>query len=255
VPVRQLLRRYSPGAAKGPASGAVRTATSALALRPIVVKKDLKAIREYLHSLLRYSGSYLTDERGLDQSIICRFPVSLGEFGNAIFPHVNVDEELCGYEIKNWPPVGQKRSFTGFSEGGERGLYCCRMQPFSEVLFVVICESAIDAISYFQLYSGESTLFVSTAGTSISETQRAHLTSLLHKYHDATLLLAMDNDTHDKQGNPLTFDNRPGEKMAKLVRSLALPSHNVVRHTPTLKDWNADLLALRATGKGTSGAQ
>jgi len=54
----------------------------------------------------------------------------------------------------------------------------------------------------------------------------------------------MDNDEF-KDGVFIPFDQRPGEIMAKLVTRLAHLGMKIVRDTPILKDWNADLLAKR----------
>ena len=69
--------------------------------------------------------------------------------------------------------------------------------------------------------------------------------ALFAEHSSATLVLAMDNDEFNKHGEFLAFDDRPGEKMARLLASLA-SGMQIERHTPTHKDWNADLLAMRA---------
>jgi hypothetical protein len=157
-----------------------------------------------------------------------------------------VDGEVCGFEVKNRPPAGEKRSFTGFSEGGERGLFIGRIGDWDQITEIVVCESAIDAIRYAELNIKWGSLYVSTGGTAISAAQREHLICLFDEYPDATLVMAMDNDAFDKQGNPIPFEKRPGDTMARMVRSLALPSHGVIRDKPTLKDWNEDLMDRQA---------
>jgi hypothetical protein len=111
---------------------------------------------------------------------------------------------------------------------------------------IVIAESAIDAMSHAQLFPQENTIYASTAGTNLTAEQQEHLRALFAEHSTATLVLAMDNDEFNKRGELQAFDDRPGEKMAKLVASLAPLGMHFERHTPTLKDWNADLLAMRA---------
>jgi len=242
IPVRQLLRQYAPGSKK-PAVRKV-SAQEIQAMAPVVVEKDLEGIAEYLNSIPDYTGTYLTETRGLDQSIIERFSVGLGMYGNAIFPHITNDNEYCGYEYKNKPKCGDKKSVTGFSEGGHKGFFVGCPDESDIVKKIVVTEAGIDALSYYQLKPEPHTLYISTAGTQLSELQKSQLMEILYNYPNATLVLAMDNDEF-KDGVFIPFDQRPGEIMAKLVTRLAHLGMKIVRDTPILKDWNADLLAKR----------
>ena len=71
--------------------------------------------------------------------------------GNAIFPHYD-EEGTCGYEIKN-------KGFTGFSAGGDKGLWVSRCFAGDESL--VIAESAIDALSFHALHKWKTARYVS----------------------------------------------------------------------------------------------
>jgi hypothetical protein len=76
VPVRQLLRGYIPNA-KRPAE---RRVAKDLVAQPVVVAKDLEAIQAYESTLKSYTGTYLTEERGLsDYFIRTFFPVGVGQ--------------------------------------------------------------------------------------------------------------------------------------------------------------------------------
>jgi hypothetical protein len=86
------------------------------------------------------------------------------------------------------------------------------------------------------------TLYVSTGG-SVGQAQREHLICLFDEFPDAQFVMAMDNDEFDEQGNVIAHEERPGNKMAYLVRSLALPDSDVIRAMPKRKDWNDDLRA------------
>jgi hypothetical protein len=73
---------------------------------------------------------------------------------NVIFPHADVAGP-CGYEIKN-------RNFTGFSKGGDKGLFFSAARAGNTTL--VIAESGIDALSYAALHPQENGRYASTAG-------------------------------------------------------------------------------------------
>lgn len=243
IPVRQLLRQYVPGAKK-PAARKVPV-QAILDMKPVVIEKDPAKIKAYLNTIPDYTGAYLTETRGLDQATIDRFPVGLGMYGHAVFAHKSVDREFCGYEYKNKPKAGETKSVTGFAEGGQKGLFIGCPDGSDAIERIVIAEAAIDVISFYQLNPETNTLYLSTAGTKISSIQEDQLRDLLGLFPSATLVLAMDNDVTDKHGNAVEFNERPGEVMAKDIASLAPFGMKTVRATPTLKDWNADLLAKR----------
>jgi hypothetical protein len=81
----------------------------------------------------------------------------LGPHGNALFVHTTEAGEVTGYEIKN-------RGFTGFATGGTKSAWQSAAQPTDGTL--VLTESAIDALSYFQLHPDPigRTRFLSTGG-------------------------------------------------------------------------------------------
>jgi hypothetical protein len=73
---------------------------------------------------------------------------------NAVFPHWN-RSGICGYELKN-------RNFTGFSPGGEKGLWITRAA--GDYRRLVIAESAIDALSYAAIFPDADAIYASTGG-------------------------------------------------------------------------------------------
>lgn len=101
---------------------------------------------------------YLTGERGLSPALLGagRFMrrVKIDERRNAIFPHFDA-LGLCGYEIKN-------RGYTGFSAGGEKGLWFSRTERADVKL--VVAESAIDALSYAALFPDPGARYASIGG-------------------------------------------------------------------------------------------
>ncbi|WP_425400413.1 toprim domain-containing protein [Aeoliella sp.] len=148
---------------------------------------------------------------------------------NALFAHFNTDG-LCGFEIKN-------RGFTGFSTGGVKGLFCSR--PGLDDSELVICETAIDALSFATLFGTNGKRFVSTAGQ-ISPLQRSLLQSAAQKMpRGSTIILAMDNDPG-------------GHKLAEAIAD-ALSEVNgkqVTQHLPPREgeDWN-DVLCRSPTSQ------
>jgi hypothetical protein len=108
---------------------------------------------------------------------------------NALFAHFNRDG-LCGFEIKN-------RGFTGFSPGGTKGLFYSRPRPDDGEL--VVCETAIDLLSYAALFGVQRKRFLSVAGQ-ISPAQEQLLVSAAQKMPSGgTTVLALDNDPGGRQ--------------------------------------------------------
>ncbi|RFO94638.1 hypothetical protein DIC66_22435 [Rhodoferax lacus] len=208
-----------------------------MALAPVTVDKDLEAIAEAVVSTPQYSEcgpGYLTKDRGISAETLRAFQVQKGEYGNALFPHLNKFSQWCGYEVKNRPPKGETHSFTGFSKGGEKGLYFAWQDPEGqEPRRIVITEAAIDLMSYYQLHHAtqKDTMYVSTGGSALCPDQEGQLVTLLKAFPDASLVLAMDADP-------------AGDRFAAKVVGLAPVGMKIDRHTPPQhKDWNDYLLA------------
>jgi len=237
VRVRQALRPWAPGA-KNPAVKKPAAPPS----RPVAVERDRTAIVAAWKSMQPYQGSYLTDIRKLDPATIQAFGVRQDEYGNACFRHRKLGEGVTGYEYKNAPLPGEKETFTGFCGGGEKTLFTGKLDdlPVSQL---VVVESAIDVLSYAQMHHQPGTLYISVAG-SMSHEQALQLKTRIIGHPTATLVLATDNDLIDKNGQPLAFDARPGEKLAKAIAAMAPQGMTIKRHTPNTKDWNADLQAM-----------
>ncbi len=101
---------------------------------------------------------YLELERGIPAAVLGspRFAgkIYMDARRNAVFPHRDHDG-VCGYEIKN-------RGFTGFSKGGEKGLWVSACRKTDTAL--VIAESAIDALSYAILHPNPAARYASIGG-------------------------------------------------------------------------------------------
>lgn len=162
------------------------------------------------------SGGYL-EKRGLTPDTIRLFSNRIGvdRRGNVCFRH----DDLCnvtGWEMKN-------HGFTGFPEGGKKALFGCKVgYPQKEATpLLVFTESAIDAMSYYQLHPRPG-FYLSIAGN-MSPEQQELLTWVLNRYPQANIVIATDKD-------------RDGEKYADFIRSVR---PDAVRAEPPIgKDWN-----------------
>lgn len=139
--------------------------------------------------------------------------------GKVLFPHHDLNG-ITGYELRD-------SNLKLFAKGGKRALW------FSQILddceFLVIVESAIDAMSHSELYAGWKASYISVAGE-ISQLQK----ELLRKFCNAklckagrmTLVAAFDND-------------EAGHRHYQTVQGLT--EKPVERLLPVGKDWNDDL--------------
>lgn len=134
--------------------------------------------------------------------------------GNAIFPHYD-QAGVSGLEIKN-------REFTGFSKGGEKGLW---FHGPKDPERIIVCESAIDCMSHYQIHKPEKTMYVSTAGK-MSPEAKQNLKSLLDRNDQAQVVAAFDND---KDGRKF------GQELAEIA------GREVKNGLPKEKDWNEQL--------------
>jgi hypothetical protein len=136
-----------------------------------------------------------------------------------LFPHYD-DAGFAGFESKG-------HGWTSFAAGGVKALWSSNILPDDGRL--VLVESAIDALSHYQLYPDASTRYASTAGT-ISEHQRRVIAAAITRLPaGCSVVLAFDRDPS-------------GEELARQVRELAL-GRTVRITSPIGKDWNDCLKA------------
>lgn len=190
--VRQELRPWISGSHipdRPPASSFVKK------LEPVIV--DLEAVRaaynaaESVHDF----HPYLCQARAIPAALLAseRFSgrVRRDNRGNALFPHWNLDGEICGFELKN-------DGFTGFAKHGQKGLWGSRKKDSDDRL--AICETAIDALSYAVLSGHERTRFLSTSGM-LSPLQPGILNLAMRRLpRGCEVVMAVD---HDDGGNTL----------------------------------------------------
>lgn len=170
---------------------------------------------------------YLTS-RGLGPDVLAlpRFEgcIRVDQRNNALFPHYDKDG-LCGFEVKN-------QDFTGFSPGGVKGLWYSKTKPSDH--WLVLTESAIDAISFQVIHGGDGARYMSTGGA-LNPQQPALLRGAMEKMPEGSVIV-------------LAFDmDEAGEKLSEEVKALAPAGRTVRRMLPepgTGKDWN-DMLRNR----------
>ena len=181
-------------------------------------------------------NSYLQTERGIPAETYMHPKFSgrirVDRRGNIAFPHWESSGRVTGFELKN-------TGFTGFAKGGAKRLFGSGIAADDREL--IVCETAIDLLSYAALHGIEGRRFISTAG-SFSGEQVPLLKSALQKMPSGgSVVWAVDAD---EGGNTLTARFRA---LFGDVVGLALEQR---RHSPTTfgRDWNDELKAWLADG-------
>lgn len=189
-------------------------------LEPIT--KDLaKVIAAYNRMQAVISHPYL-EGRGIPAATLAdpRFEgrIFTDERRNAVFPHWN-RAGVCGFEIKN-------QGFTGFSSGGEKGLWVSRSgQPETRL---VIAESAIDAMSYAAIFPDAQVRYASTGGKMNPQQPELIRAAILKLPEGGEVIAATDAD-------------EDGRKLADIIEAIAGEAGRAFRrHEPPQEgtDWN-----------------
>lgn len=190
-------------------------------------KDRLKVEKAYGRMQDAVAHPYLEVERAIPAALLQndRFArrIRIDARQNAVFPHFDA-RGLCGYELKN-------RDFTGFSPGGNKGLWLSREESGDDCL--VICESAIDALSYAVLFPEERSRYGSFAGQ-ISPAQREWIRATAARMPLKSKIVAA------------TDADREGAKLAQAIReAVDLTGRDdltpVVHQPVEYKDWNDQL--------------
>jgi hypothetical protein len=172
---------------------------------------------------------YLVNERALPASLLesPRFAgtIRVDARGNAIFPHYD-EHGLCGYEIKN-------HDFTGFSTGGEKGLWSSN--DFPDDRCIMFGESAIDVTSYAALFPDAHTRYRSISGKPNPRQPGRVLAAIVAMPPGSLIIGGMDAD-------------KDGRELAGVVRqAFEFSGRNDLRFHEEeplkVKDWNDQLKA------------
>jgi hypothetical protein len=205
---RKTLRAYAPSS--------FPTAHVSHIHKPRPIPHDRAALAVQWHRFAPCRPAYL-ESRGLTPATIAAFADRLRTDGrgNTAFRHDDRDG-LTGWEIKN-------RDFTGFAAGGRKSLFGCRagMTRADDPSRLIVAESAIDAMSYYQ-HDPKPALALSFGGE-LSPEQAGLLRDILTKYPAAEIVTATDNDDQGDRYAALIEATRPDATRAR---------------SPTGKDWN-----------------
>jgi Toprim-like/Protein of unknown function (DUF3991) len=178
-----------------------------------------------MHDAARHP--YLEGERQIPAELLQseRFAgtVRVDGHGNSVFPHFD-QNGLSGYEIKN-------KGFTGFATGGTKGLWSSCAMPDDDKL--VVCESAIDAMSHAVLHPDAHARYASIGGKPSPVQPELVRTAVARLPLRSLVVAAMDADAD-------------GRKLAEMVRHAVELSGRVdlrfLIHEPVgCKDFNDEL--------------
>jgi len=150
-------------------------------------------------------------------------------YNNIIFPHEDRDG-LCGFEIKN-------KGFTGFSEGGTKGLWFSNI--FKSDTRLVIAETAIDALSFHCLNPDPHTRYCSIGGK-MNPSQPALITGAVSKMPEGSeIIIATDADTAGRM---------MAGKIEHYVQAAQRDDITLTRAEPPEEgaDWNDQLRTVRS---------
>jgi len=210
---RQTLRRYAPS------SFPTALSLSSALPKPRPIPHDRTALMVAWHRFKPCHPAYI-ESRGLTPDTIATFSdrIRTDERHNTVFRHDDLSG-LSGWEIKN-------KGFTGFARGGKKAFFACKagIQPEDKINRLVVAESALDAMSFYQ-HDPSPTLVLSFGG-GLSPEQEELLCYVLTKYPAAEIVTATDNDPQGEVFADLIKAHRPDATRALPVKG---------------KDWNDSL--------------
>lgn len=161
----------------------------------ILVETEYAETRDALHGL-----PYLENERGLPASLLAskRFAgrVRIDKRGNAIFPHIDAEGIVTGFEKKN-------KGFTGFASGGTKGLWLSNLFP--DDTSIILCESGIEGLSYALLFPDARARYGSIGGKLNPSQPEQILREIVRMPANSEIVAAMNAD-------------KDGRDLARVVR-------------------------------------
>lgn len=184
-------------------------------------------IERFVRAQLAHNSRYL-NERGIRPETLtdARFRETwrVDTRGNVLFPHKD-DEGVCGYEVKN-------RGYTSFASHARKTVWRSRALDGDDRM--VVTESAIEALSYFQLHRSSSARYMSVSGAWSPAGLEQLQASTRRLPERAIVVLAFNNDAGGRQ------------LAERLQPRIEAEGRRVTRHVPERegRDWN-DLLKVR----------
>ena len=218
--VRILLR---------PFLGLPQKASSSLPPLEEIKKDRAKVEAKFALTRVATRHPFLENERGIPARLLedprFRGTVRIDVRGNAVFPHVDRNGDLVGFELKN---VG---GFTGFSPGGMKGLWLSNKTENDNRL--VILESSIDALSYAAIFGNTERTRYASVGGNVSPAQKEQIRCIISSMQQSKIVAAFDADA-------------AGTKLSDMVREIVqLVGRDdlsfVLQKPAGYKDWNDQL--------------
>jgi hypothetical protein len=209
--------------------------TPALPEMPVLLptSPDLAEVRRrYFGMSVPLSHPYLEDERAIPATVLLNWRFAgrfrIDQYGAAVFPHFDIENEVCGYEIKN------RRGFTGFAPGGRKGIWLSNAGEHDRRF--VLAESGIDAISHAVLFDDPVARYGSIGGRPTTVQLEIIRKVLVAVPAGSEIVAAMDA-------------NQAGRELADLIEAVygrcGRGDLTFRRHEPVgAEDWN-DLLKAR----------
>lgn len=198
--------------------------------------RDYEAVRRRWATMPSGAPYLLT--RGLDPDLIARFPneIRTDSHGYACCAHRLAGGQLVGYEFKGPRPAGEetaKRSKTGFAKNGSKALFRVGVGEFRRI---VICESAIDALSVAQ-YEGlrDGTRYASVYG-SMGDDNIATLREIARRYPGLLWSCGFDADARGAEFTEQVRAIVVNEDPSAMIEDVGLPEAPDPAHP--FKDWN-----------------
>jgi hypothetical protein len=181
-------------------------------------ERDRGAVARLFAAARSHANSPYLNSRGIRPETLAaprfRSTFRVDHRGNVLFPHRD-GEGLCGFEAKN-------HRWTSFSPGGRKTLWLSQVAPTDARL--VLVESAIDALSHYQLAPTRGTRYGSTGGEFGAEALEVVRTAIADLPAGGIVVTAFDADAG-------------GDKLAAEIEA-AVPGVAHERERPPLKDWN-----------------
>jgi hypothetical protein len=180
-------------------TASISVANDSFDLKP--TEGDLQKVRRRWQQAkpLTAKDTYLSSRQiplSILEDPIFRDRIRIDQRKNCIFPHFDPAGELSGFEIKS-------KTFTGFPPGGKKWFWSSRPRATDQI--AVVCESAVDALSFATIHGIHSKRFFSTAGTCGPQHARAFAELVAAMPAVSSIWLAFDND-------------RAGHEMANKLR-------------------------------------
>jgi hypothetical protein len=228
----QYRKRMTLGAIRRELRGWLGMSAASLPALPELCKttKDHEAVQaRYASMKLAPRHPYLERERGIPALALqyWRFHgrIKIDRHANAVFPHFDI-HGVCGYELRN-------DDFKGFASGGTKGLWLSKTYEADRAL--IICESAIDAISFGVLYPDGHARYASIGGKLNPLQPELIRRQIALLPRGSKIIAAMDADDAGRQ---------LAEEIRESVDRVARPDLAFRREEPSgFKDWNGQLRA------------